>query len=134
MTKSLYRNNINFKVVDNNRKMLELTAINLKGTQVTKELNDIRKPLKERFDIIYSHGVLEHFSLDEIRLIIKRQLMSSKFLVNYVPSSKYKTPSFGDELLISKAEWEYELGPSEIIEFNKGYDLILIWDRRFRNE
>ena len=96
MTKSLYRNNINFKVVDNNRKMLELTAINLKGTQVTKELNDIRKPLKERFDIIYSHGVLEHFSLDEIRLIIKRQLMSSKFLVHYVPSSKYKTPSFGD--------------------------------------
>lgn len=134
VTKSLYRNNINFKVIDNNSKMLELTSINLKGLSVTKELCDIRKLLKEDFDIIYSHGVLEHFNLDDIRLIIKRQLRSSKFLVHYVPSSKYKIPSFGDELLISKEKWEYELGPSKIIEFNRGYDLILIWDRRITGE
>jgi len=134
VTKSLYRNNIHFKVTDNNKKMLELSEINLKGTTIKPELWDIRKPLKEKFDVIYSHGVLEHFNLNEIKQIIRRQLMQSKLLVHYVPSAKYKHPSFGDELLMSKYEWEYELQPSEIIEFNKGYDLILIWDRRIKGE
>lgn len=130
VTKSLYRNNTQFTVADNNRKMLELSEINLKGTPVKKKLWDIRKQLKRRFDVIYSHGVLEHFNLNEIKTIIRNQLKCSKLLVHYVPSYKYGQQSFGDELLLSKYEWAYELGPSEVIEFNRGYDLILIWDRR----
>ena len=38
VTKSLYRNNIHFKVTDNNKKMLELSEINLKGTTIKPEL------------------------------------------------------------------------------------------------
>lgn len=130
VTKTIYRNNILFKVFDNNPKMLELSDINLKNKKITKKLFDARNPLKERYDMIYSHGVLEHFTISEIREIIKNQLKVCSHLVHYVPSNKYEFPSFGDELLLPKEDWNKDFKPSKIIEFNKGYDLILIWENK----
>jgi 2-polyprenyl-3-methyl-5-hydroxy-6-metoxy-1,4-benzoquinol methylase len=130
VTKYLYKNNINFKVIDNNRNMLELSSINLKNKKVINEIFDIRNQLKGKYDVIYSHGVLEHFNPNPLHQIIKNQLKVCKFLVHYVPSEKYQTPSFGDEMLLNKKGWKELANPDKIIGFNNDFDLILIWDRR----
>lgn len=81
----------------------------------------------KRSDVAYSHGVLEHFTDDEIRTIISNQKQYAKNIVHYVPSSKYKVLSFGDERLMSSEEWTEICSPKEIIKFNDDYDLLLIW-------
>lgn len=80
----------------------------------------------DSFDIVHSHGFLEHFSDEEIITLIERQLECCEHAIHYVPSSKYKEPSFGDERLLTVERW-MELGPTDIIEFNNGFDLILYW-------
>jgi hypothetical protein len=45
-----------------------------------------------------------------------------------VPGEKYKEPSFGDERLLSIEKW-MDLNPTDIIEFNEGFDLILYWKK-----
>jgi len=129
VTKFLYKTNVHFKVIDNCRKMIELSSLNLKDRSVSKELHDIRNPLKETFNLIYSHGVLEHFSIKEIKTIIKHQLNVCDSLIHYVPSSHYSKQSFGDEILMTKEQWSEEINPTSIVEFNSGYDLILIWSK-----
>lgn len=81
------------------------------------------------YDIIYSHGVLEHFTDTQIRFAISEQLKKAPMLIHYVPSDKYTEPSFGDERLLSPAQWKEICNPTDIMEFNAGYDLLLIWER-----
>lgn len=82
-------------------------------------------------DIVHSHGLLEHFDDKSIRQIITAAALGgARASIHYVPSAKYEKPSFGDERLMTAAEW-YLIGePSSIIEFNDGYDLALIWKHR----
>ena len=75
--------------------------------------------------LVHSHGVLEHFSDEEIKTILDK--FDREFQVHYVPSDKWITPSRGDERLLSKEYWQDNFEPDEIIEFNEGKDLILIW-------
>lgn len=128
VTKTIFRKNINFHTYDNNKEMITLTKQNIKTTII--KLHDIKRPINRFFDVVYSHGVLEHFSKEEIRNIIKTQIKYSGHLVHYVPSNLYKHPSYGDELLISKEEWKRLAKPDSIIEFNNGFDLILIWKQK----
>lgn len=81
--------------------------------------------------IIFGHGVLEHFSEAKIRQHINEAKKCAKYIVHYVPSAKYKKPSFGDELLLTPKQWKIISEPDEIIEFNKGYDLVLKWRGRY---
>ena len=91
-------------------------------------LGDIKKQLKTtKLDVIHSHGVLEHFSDDDIRKVIANQKELCDNLVHYVPSYKYLEPSFGDERLLKPQDWHDICKPDEIIESNDGYDLTLIW-------
>lgn len=69
-----------------------------------------------------SHGVLEHFSDNEIKEIT-RQCENS---IHYVPLDKYKEPSFGDERLLSYEYWLKLVNPKAYILFNDGYDLAFI--------
>lgn len=127
VTKLLWHNKCMFKVCDNNKGMLELTSMTLGDKHVEKRLHDITQPITEKFDLIHSHGVLEHFEPYDIQKIITEQLKVCKHLVHYVPSSKYVKPSFGDEHLWTVEQWKKWIGVQKIVEFNNGFDLMLIW-------
>jgi len=118
-----------YLVLDNNREMLNLTVKNLGeivGLKVAQF--DIQNKLDRKVDILHSHGVLEHLSIEGIKKCIANQLAICKTLIHYVPSSKYNYKSFGDELLLSANEWRGLVSPDRVIEFNNGYDLILKWN------
>lgn len=126
ITKLIMNNNSEFSVIDNNTNMLKLSRSNL-NKNINYILLDITKRYNKNFDLIHSHGVLEHLSINNIKKSIGNQLKISNNLFHYVPSNKYNYKSFGDELLLSKEQWKGLVNPDEIIEFNNGYDLILKW-------
>lgn len=78
-------------------------------------------------DVIHGHGILEHFSDDDVLAIINRQWQLAPKVVHYVPTNKYKTPSFGDERLLPVEYW-LSFQPTRHFTFNDGYDLCLIWE------
>lgn len=78
-------------------------------------------------DVVHSHGMLEHFSDDDIRRIIGRY-RSARVQVHYVPGL-YKEPTFGDERLMGVDEWWRICKPSQIITFNDGLDYALVFER-----
>ena len=120
--------NNSYKVLDIDKGMLHLCMQNFKKlNNIVKIHNmDIRKSYLTG-DIAHSHGVLEHFSDSNIKCIIENQLLNYKKIFHYVPSAKYEAPSFGDERLLTKKEWQNICNPDEIVEFNEGFDLVLIW-------
>jgi len=127
VTKLVYHPKRKFTLLDNDLEMLGLAINRLVPLPIRYVLGDIRTPMHQQFDVIYSHGVLEHLSLAWCIKIIQNQLAIGKILVHYVPTNKYTTPSFGDENLISRAQWEDALKPTKSIAFNEGKDLLLIW-------
>jgi 2-polyprenyl-3-methyl-5-hydroxy-6-metoxy-1,4-benzoquinol methylase len=66
-----------------------------------------------------SHGVLEHFSDEQILSIVK----NNKDSIHYVPLDKYTTPSFGDERLLPLEYWIDLVKPKEYFTFNNEHDL-----------
>ena len=127
ITKLIYDNLKSFIVTDKDPFMLKLSQINLKSLDVKIKKLDATKPFNIKADVIHSHGMLEHLSFKQIKQNIVFSTKNCKTLIHYVPSNKYTYKSFGDELLLSPNEWKQLVNPTEIIEFNKGYDLILIW-------
>lgn len=125
-------------LVDIDNRMLGLADHNMREAGMrSKEdfvatLANILEPVVPYFhkgyDIIHSHGVLEHFSDEQIRDIVRNQLKNAPVVVHYVPSEKYEMPSFGDERLMSVAQWQQICEPTDIIQFNDGFDLLMIWD------
>lgn len=129
VTKLTYSPENKYTLIDNNGEMLKLANKQLKNKYITLVWRDIRQNLTAKYNLIYSHGVLEHFDLPDCIKIINRMKLLSPRLVHYVPTNKYKTPSFGDERLLSKAQWEDNLRPSRSFTFNKGKDLVLVWEQ-----
>lgn len=119
--------NFHISMSDKCKDMLELAHENV--PEAYKALIDMTKDTLPKADIIFSHGVLEHFNDEQIARIVANQLDSTDKVVHYVPSAKYKKPSFGDERLLTPEEWQEICNPTSIIEFNGGYDLILVWDK-----
>lgn len=80
--------------------------------------------------IIHSHGVLEHFSDDDIMKILLTQLSAPnvRYVIHYVPLEGWKTPSYGDERLLPLTHWVNEFAPTQTIAFSDGKDAVLIWD------
>lgn len=58
----------------------------------------------QEFDVIYSQGLLEHFSKDDSQKIINLFLPYTKRLIFSIPSEKYPNRDYGNELLRSKKE------------------------------
>ncbi len=114
VSKSLLQFGINCGGFDNCPSMVELANKNL-GMNVFRTgdlFRDDSNPLN------VSHGVLEHFSDEDIKRIC------SKFEgIHYVPLDKYETPSFGDERLLSPEYWFNLVKPKKFLVFNNGYDL-----------
>lgn len=116
----------NFTLIDNCPKMLELCKENIQSKQKIKLVqHDITQKYNKKFNLIFSHGVLEHFDVQQVDKILYHQLNIAPKLIHYVPSYRYKKPSFGDERLMDQSYWR-QFG-CEVIEFNEGYDYILIW-------
>ena len=107
--------------------MLSLAMKNIQSNHVFYKNIDIKTIdfLEFPQGLVHSHGVLEHFSDEEINKIIINN--NTDVQVHYVPSDKWITPSRGDERLLSKEYWQDKFEPDEVIEFNEGKDLILIW-------
>lgn len=63
-------------------------------------------------DIVYSQGLLEHFTDGEIKRSIDDQLIYAKRAVVFsVPSINYPQQDFGNERLMTLSEWERILSP-----------------------
>jgi len=108
--------------------MLKLAAENLIMTKChlwNDNVLDSHVMTKE-FDIVFSHGVLEHFNNDEIKIILDQCRDCSAISISYVPSNLYEVSSRGGERLMSVKEWLTIYPFKDIIEFNEGKDLILI--------
>lgn len=125
-----YKPNSRHLCIDNDNEMIQLAVQNLSNyKQCILSVADILNPTirVNKGTLIHSHGVLEHFNDEDIRKIINIQRRNNCMLVHYVPTIKYNSPSRGDERLLYPCQWRKICNPNEMIEFNQGYDLILIW-------
>lgn len=121
-------------LIDNCPEMIALAESNLPPLNypnVVFSRNDIRElGLAEcRYDVIHSHGVLEHFSDEDIVKIVKNMRDRSSRVFAYVPSNKYEDDDHGGKIptrLLSGTEWA-KLTGCQVTEFNEGFDLILTW-------
>lgn len=72
------------------------------------------------FDVVFSHGVLEHFSDEDIITILNTELYISQTVIISIPSNYFREEDrmFGDERFLSCARWERLISqtPSRIIE------------------
>lgn len=129
ITKVIHSPSTKFTLFDYDRGQVSLAKRNLmRYANLTIELGDITNHRhKEKQDLIFSHGVLEHFSPEQMKIILKRQRRQSRSVVHYVPTAKYSSRSYGDELLKSKEWWIQNFKPTEAKTFNEDKDLVLIW-------
>jgi hypothetical protein len=80
-------------------------------------------------DIVFSQGLLEHFDDQKIIEIINAQLaFANRAVLFSVPSEEYKNQDYGDERLMSVAEWEAILSP---VYGDKLYELYRYDQKRF---
>lgn len=97
--------------------MVELANTNV-GANLFRQGDIFKEQLP--VDIIgVSHGVLEHFSDEQIQQICE----ANKYSIHYVPLDKYVIPSFGDERLLPYQHWLDLVQPRDWFLFNKGHDL-----------
>lgn len=114
---------------DNSWTMLDLARKNIGKADVLFHYHDILKPMPpRRYDLIHSHGVLEHFSDAGILKIVDNQMAMTDISIHYVPGNGYDDPSYGDERLMSISKWENILNRynPKITSFNEGKDYIII--------
>ena len=93
------------------------------------KMMDIRGKDKPCVDLIHSHGVLEHFQDQDIKVILRHQRDKCAKLIHYVPTDGYDKPSFGDERLLPIQYWLDKFNPTRYKTFNNDKDLLLIWER-----
>lgn len=58
------------------------------------------------FDAVFSQGFFEHFSDDEIARLLAEQSRVARYVVISVPNRSYAVQDFGNERLLTRAEWE----------------------------
>ena len=78
----------------------------LKPTYIRGKIQNL--PFTDKsFDICFSHGVLEHFSDEEIVNILKEQYRVSKYVIVSIPSDFFNSSNrmYGDERFLSVNHW-----------------------------
>lgn len=106
--------------LDNDTEILKIAEKNnrdLKGI-VQFVLGDIKQlPFNNlSFDLSFSQGVLEHFSNNEIELILDEQLRVAKTVLFSVPHFFYHAKDFGNERLLFEWQWKRILRKYHIME------------------
>lgn len=84
------------------------------------------------FDVVFSHGVLEHFPDEDIISLLNIELKIAKTVIISVPSNYFreKDKMFGNERFLSRRKWEEIIGKtngSVIEEF--GFHYLKGWQR-----
>ena len=120
------RPDISVQLLDNDPDILNLASKNMAGLSCELFHSDILR-CQDSAEVIFSHGVLEHFTDREINRILDQQRVSSNIVVHYIPTDGYSKPSFGDERLLPYRYWLVNFSPSDYILFNDNKDLLLIW-------
>lgn len=115
VSKALQEHLITSTGIDLDEEIVKLANENLGSDRFQQ--HDIFK--MTTYVLTVTHGVLEHFSDEDILKILSRYPNS----VHYVPLDKYENPSYGDERLLSVEYWLELVKPVEHIIFNDGYDL-----------
>lgn len=118
--------------VDNDKEIIKIAKKNnrfLMGN-VQFVIGDIKRlPFDDlAFDLSFSQGVLEHFSNDEIELILDEQLRVAKTVLFSVPHFFYHAKDFGNERLLFEWQWKRILRKYQLIESRCYYRI-----RRKRN-
>ena len=98
--------------VDNDPVMLEFAEKN--ATSFVKKPIFVKADIKELpydnlyFDVTFSHGVLEHFTDDEIVNLLNKELHISRYVILSVPSDFFKQNQAinGDERFLPASHWE----------------------------
>ena len=105
--------------VDNDPVMLEFAkklALNFdkKPAYSEQDLFSLNYPLCS-FDVAFSHGVLEHYSDDDIRSLIDKQLDVAKTVIFSVPTCFFKKSEAinGDERFLSIIHWQSIVGQTK---------------------
>lgn len=100
-----------YMLMDMDKEMLSLSKENLNKFK-NANLTFVQKNILHSLDIIYphdkiviTHGVLEHFSDEQIKSITNSYSEKGFVQFHYVPIDGYKTPSFGDERLLPLDHW-----------------------------
>jgi len=68
------------------------------------------------FDLIFHQGLLEHFSDAEIRQMLTEHLRCAPTVIVSVPNHWYSKKDFGNERLMTKAQWEMVLSPFKVVK------------------
>lgn len=116
-------------MVDACPKMLGMAVENNPSSNCNFKCADIRDIIMPRADVVHSHGLLEHFKDSDICEIVGLGFEAAPLQIHYVPSVEYKTPSRGDERLMSPKQWRQILSDfgyaTDVQQFNNGLDLII---------
>lgn len=117
---------LQYVATDLDREMLDIAKLHIPHGILLLE-HDAIYPLGTniaKFDVVHSHGLLEHFANEPIQQIIHSH--RDAYQVHYVPGL-YDKPSFGDERLLSVDQWKKICSPDEIHTFNDDLDYALIF-------
>ena len=80
----------------------------------------------ESSTVVVTHGVLEHFSDEDITRIMSTYNNDKVlFQAHYVPTCQYASPSFGDERLLPVDYWIALIKPDYYLLDNDGKDLYM---------
>lgn len=118
---------------DIDKDMITLCSINLDNrVKIFREdIFSVSKKYTSNTNVICTHGVLEHFSDQQIHNILySHRVTPAKFGVHYVPTDMYPEPSFGDERLLPIEHWIRTFNPFHYYVDNHGKDLYLIFKHR----
>lgn len=81
------------------------------------DLFRLYEPERQRYQAIHHQGVLEHFTVPQIRAALAQQVASAHWVVFSVPSVFYAfAPEFGDERLLPIEEWRRILAPFDVAD------------------
>lgn len=106
--------------VDINSKIIELAkqVARKLNARVTFEVADaFHLPFPDNsFSLVFHQGLLEHFSDEQIHELIREHLRVASQVILSVPNHWYPRRDFGDERLMTKAQWERILSPFHIVK------------------
>ena len=119
--------------IDSDRDMIEL-ATQISAQQKSSSvfmLDDIKTldKIHEHFDVIFSNGVMEHFSDKQIVAIVNRHLLVCDYVIISIPSDYFSDSQkiYGDERFMDVSKWRLILSKTKgiiIEEFSFGHNKI----------
>ena len=107
---SLYNNKVD--ALDKDHDMISLSKkyflSKFKNSNINYLCNDIRNiNIKEKYDVCYSIGILEHYNDDEIIELINKQVAISKYVIFGIPTKYFDEDKkmYGNERYLPLQYW-----------------------------